>query len=56
MSTPTVKDFMTEMPHTINEDLSLKKAMEMMHEYGCRHLPVLHGGKVVGILSDRDIK
>lgn len=52
----TVSDYMTKTIHTIGEDISAKKAQEMMHEYQCRHLPVLHAGKVIGVLSDRDLK
>lgn len=43
------------MPHTIGTDQSLKKAHEIMREYKIRHLPVLKGGKLVGILTDRDL-
>ncbi len=53
---PTVREFMTPFPHTIGIDQSLAKAEKMMLEHGVQHLPVLAGGKLVGILSDRDIK
>ncbi|MES3037688.1 MAG: CBS domain-containing protein, partial [Bdellovibrionota bacterium] len=29
---------------------------KMMHEYKVRHLPVLHAGKLIGILSERDVR
>lgn len=51
-----VKDFMTKFPHTIGDDQSLKKGSAMMGEHRVQHLPVLHGGKLVGILTDRDIR
>jgi acetoin utilization protein AcuB len=51
-----IKDFMTRTPHTIGEDISLSKAMEMMRENKFRHLPVQSRAHVVGVLSDRDIK
>lgn len=54
-STNPIKDYMTESPHTIGEDMPLSKAMEMMREYHIRHLPVQHRGRLVGILSDRDV-
>jgi len=44
------------MPHTINPDLPLKTAMSMLREFNVRHLPVQKGGKLVGVLTDRDIK
>lgn len=55
-SNPTVGDYMTPFPHTIGIDQSLAKAEKMMVERGVQHLPVLAAGKLVGILSDRDIK
>jgi acetoin utilization protein AcuB len=53
---PQIKKHMTFMPHTIGADISLKKAKAMMTEHGIRHLPVLDGGTLVGVLTDRDIK
>lgn len=53
---PVISKFMTTSPHTINSDLTLDKAEHMMREFSIRHLPVLHDGKLVGILSDRDVK
>ncbi|KIG18744.1 CBS domain protein [Enhygromyxa salina] len=46
---------MTPQPHTIGDDQTLALARERMHEHGVRHLPVLHGGHLVGVLSSRDI-
>lgn len=48
-------DFMMRRPHTIGADQTLDKAERMMTEYGVNHLPVRLGGKLIGILSDRDI-
>ncbi len=53
---PQIQKYMTTVPHTIGNDIPLKKAFEMMREYKVRHLPVLHAGKVVGIITDRDVK
>lgn len=53
---PTIAKYMTTLPHTIGSDQSLAKADKMMAEYRVRHLPVLQGGELVGILSDRDVK
>lgn len=50
-----VRDLMTPMPQTIGFDISVEKAHAMMAEYACHHLPVLNGGKLVGVLSDRDL-
>jgi acetoin utilization protein AcuB len=51
----TVGGWMTSQPHTIGDDQTLALARERMHHYGVRHLPVLHGGHLVGVVSTRDI-
>jgi acetoin utilization protein AcuB len=53
---PSIQKFMTTAPHTIGADQMLSKAQIMMSEFKIRHLPVLKNGKLVGILSDRDVK
>lgn len=50
-----IKDFMTKMPHSIGVEQTLRHAHEVMLAHHIRHLPVLHGGKLVGLLSERDI-
>ncbi len=54
--TTGIQKFMTPMPHTIGKDQPLARAEQMMRDLRIRHLPVLDGGRLVGILSDRDIK
>lgn len=51
----TVQEYMTASPHTIGRDQSLAAASRVMREHDCRHLPVLHGGELLGILSNRDV-
>ena len=46
---------MTPSPHTIGDDQTLARAAEVMHEFQIRHLPVLSGGKLVGMLTERDL-
>ena len=50
-----VRKYMSAMPETIDEELSLQDAKERMYRLGARHLPVLHEGKLIGILSQRDV-
>ena len=50
-----IKNFMTQSPHAIGHDQSLKLAHERMVQWGMHHLPVLDGGELVGVLSERDI-
>lgn len=52
---PTVGDYMTESPHTIGQEQTLAAAREKMREHRIRHLPTLHGGELVGVLSLRDV-
>lgn len=47
--------WMTSQPHTIGDDQTLASAQERMHQWRVRHLPVLHGGHLVGVVSSRDI-
>lgn len=51
-----VEKYMTSAPITIGSEVSLAKAEKMMAEHRIRHLPVLSGGRLVGVISDRDIK
>lgn len=53
---PPISKYMTALPHTIGVDQPLIKAEQMMSEFRVRHLPVLDGGKLVGIISDRDVR
>lgn len=50
-----ISDYMTIMPFTIGTDQSLEVAKEKMVEHECHHLPVLSGGRLVGVISERDI-
>lgn len=47
---------MSTTPHSIGQDQTLHAATLLMDKYKIRHLPVLDAGKVVGLISDRDIK
>ena len=52
----TIEQYMTPSPHSIGVEQTLATAEDMMREHGFRHLPVLHGGELVGILSARDLE
>ncbi len=51
-----VKDIMTPRPFTIEPHKPVLEALLMMYEHDIRRLPVVEQGKMVGIISDRDIK
>lgn len=52
---PPVQRYMTPTPQTIGSEQTLAKAHHLMRELGIRHLPVMHGNKLVGVVSDRDV-
>jgi CBS domain-containing protein len=47
-------DVMTKNPRTIEADKPFLHALQAMHEGGFRHLPVLDGERLLGIVSVRD--
>lgn len=51
-----VKDWMTEHVITVGSEDSLQKAVGLMEDYEISMLPVTDGGKLIGIISDRDLK
>ena len=51
-----VKGWMTSDVMTIDEDTSMMKASQIMKENNIRRLPVMRKGKLVGMVTDRDIK
>lgn len=53
---PTIQKYMTTSPHSIGVDQTVEMAAKAMTQHNIRHLPVLRGGKLVGILTDRDVK
>jgi acetoin utilization protein AcuB len=48
------KDIMTENPVTSSERMSVAEALGLLYELDVRHLPVVRGRELVGIISDRD--
>jgi len=55
-SIPAIQKFMTTTPHSIGADQTLAHAHAVMREFRIRHLPVLVGGKLVGMVTDRDLR
>lgn len=47
---------MTPEPETITPDKTAIDALRMMWDGGYRHLPVVDGGRIVGVLSRGDFK
>lgn len=52
---PAVRKYMSTSPHSVGPDQPLSVAHAMMREHAIRHLPVLSGGKLAGIVTLRDL-
>ena len=50
-----VRDRMTKDPDTLDADETTRQAATLMIHGGFRHLPVMEGDQVVGMLSIRDL-
>lgn len=51
-----VREWMTPDPRTVNASTPVMEAMQMLREGGFRRLPVVQNGKLIGIVTDRDLK
>jgi acetoin utilization protein AcuB len=52
---PIVGAVMTSFPYFVEVDDTAAKMERMMDEHSIRHLPVQEKGKVIGIVSERDL-
>ena len=52
----TVNDLMTVRPCTVGPDTPLRYVIRFMKGEGCRQLPVVDRGKLVGMITDRDVR
>ena len=50
-----VSDCMTRDPDTLESDESTRQAATLMIHGGFRHLPIMEGDEIVGMLSIRDL-
>jgi acetoin utilization protein AcuB len=50
-----VGDYMTPEPQTLGVGHSLLDAVLMVRRAGLRHIPVVDDGRLVGLISDRDL-
>jgi acetoin utilization protein AcuB len=51
-----VEEYTTPNPVTAREDMLIDDLRRLMEEHGIRHLPIVRGGTVVGVISDRDAR
>jgi acetoin utilization protein AcuB len=50
-----IREYMTPTVHTVDIETSLPEARRLMHAHQVRHLPVVDGARLVGLVSQRDI-
>ena len=46
---------MTKSPRSVAREAPLSKAMALMDEHHIRHLPVMFGDRMLGVISERDV-
>ncbi len=51
-----VRDIMTVPVVSISPEVTLQDAYRTMQEKGIRHLPVVEGGRLAGVITDRDLR
>ena len=54
--TVMVEDCMSKSPVTISSSDSLQSAIDLLHKYNIRELPVIDYGRLAGIVTDRDLR
>lgn len=52
---PSVDRYMTREPYSISSTASLERAQNLMRRHQIRHLPVVDGNRLVGMISERDV-
>ncbi len=55
-NTPIIESIMVRDLVTVTPTDPIRIAIERMREHGCRRLPVLESGELVGIVTDRDLR
>jgi CBS domain-containing protein len=53
--TTRLEDVMTRRLATLKPSMIVEEALQLVNQVGCRHLPVLDGDRVLGMISIRDL-
>ncbi|HEY6706677.1 MAG TPA: CBS domain-containing protein [Actinomycetota bacterium] len=54
-TTTPVSEYMTPAPEVLQPDSDIADAAQVMLQLGVRHLPIVRGNRLVGVLSMRDV-
>ena len=53
---PTIQKWMSTNPTTIDREATLERAHALMRGEHIRHLPIVEGGRLVGLVSQSDLR
>lgn len=51
-----VREWMTQGPDTVGPETPVEQVREVLGRGGYRHVPVVEDGRLVGMVSDRDVR
>lgn len=52
---PPIRDYMMSNPYTVQYENTASAAEKTMHAHKIRHLPVVDGKRIIGLVSEKDI-
>lgn len=52
----SVTNLMTQPVQCVTPDTTLMDVLSRMNKYNCRHMPVVEGDRLIGIVTDRDVR
>ncbi len=53
---PLIKSVMTPFPYSIETERPLSEARAMMNRHNVHHLPVMQDSRLIGVISERDVR
>ena len=52
---PAIDRYMTREPYSVTSTDTLERVHDLMTKHSIRHLPVIDGGRLVGVIAERDV-
>jgi len=53
---PTLKAAMTPFPYSVQLETTLTTLRKLMQDHNIHHIPVMHSGEIVGVITERDVE